>query len=117
MRKPKGTTPGRLAKIVSGRNILAGKHSMRHILWGIVPGSGTSFRSREEVTVFLVGKPCLYQYSKTIPVGTVGMVLEGKRTRAKRGAIPYFIVLIEHSIYKIDATCVQFINENNISNC
>lgn len=117
MRKPKGTSPGRLAKIVSGKNLLAGKQPVRHLLWNIVPGTGSSFRSMEEVTVFLVGKPCLYQYSKTIPVGTVGMVLEGKRTRAKKGAIPYFIVLIEQNIYKIDATCVRFIDDNNISNC
>ena len=117
MRKPKGTTPGRLAKIVSGKNLLAGKSQVRHLLWNLVPGSNSSFQAKEEVTVFLIGKPCLYPYSKTVPTGTIGMVLEGKRTRAKKGAIPYFIMLIENSIYKIDATCVQFIDQNNIVNC
>ena len=117
MRKPKGSSPGRLAKVVSGKNLLAGKHQIRHLLWNIVPGATSYFKAEQEVTVFKVGDPCVYEFAKKIPTGTIGMVLEGKRTRAKRGAIPYFILLIENMIYKIDATCVEFIDQNNMTNC
>jgi hypothetical protein len=115
MRKPKGTVPGRLAKVVQGKNLLAGKvNKYRRYFRGLYPGHNPQ---KEEVVVFKSGKPCILEFSARVDVGAIGMILEGKRTRAKTGAIPYFIMLIDNQLYKIDSNCVEFIDQNNLTNC
>lgn len=117
MRKPKGTVPGRLAKVVNGKNYLAGKVKLYHGYFrGIYPGHNP--QSQEvNVVVFKHGKPCTTQFRILMKQGTIGMIVEGKRTRAKTGAIPYFVMLIENQLYKIDSNCVQFIDQNILTNC
>lgn len=117
MRKPKGTIPGRLVKVVEGKNLLARKLvPWRRYLSGLYPGHNPQMHEKT-IIVFKAGSPCNTEYCAKVKVGSLGMILEGKRTRAKAGAIPYFIILIENQLYKIDSTCVEFIDQNHLTNC
>lgn len=114
MRKPKGTQKGNLVKLVPGNNFLARKLIPRY-LWGITPGHLTP--RQEDVVVFHFDKPCKFQFSTKFPAGTIGMILAGKRTRVRRGSLPYYILLINKNLYKIDVNCVEYIDQNNLINC
>ncbi len=110
MRKPKGTKPGQLVKIIQGENLLAKKLDFQQkYLLGLVPINNNQ-NFEKNIIVFKFGKPHVVQFSCRFPIGTIGMMLDGKRTKTKRGAVPYFVILVENQIYKIDSNCVEFIN-------
>jgi hypothetical protein len=102
MRKPRGTEPGRLAKVITGTNRLFSFKfgPLSYFL------STPLFTSKTSSSVGVIST--FRQEKATIPVGSIVLILKGKRTRVRQGAIPYFIILYEKKSYKIDASCISF---------